>query len=59
MSGDKWYPLEEKDSVRVELEHCRDGWRNRVYNISVRSFRTYNVHVHVVHLIEKKAAGNS
>lgn len=27
--GEKWYPLEEQDSSRVELEHCRPGWRNK------------------------------
>lgn len=30
VSGEKWYPLEEQDSVRIEKEHCRMSWRNRV-----------------------------
>ena len=30
VSGDKWYPLEEQESMRIEMEHCRMSWRNRV-----------------------------
>ena len=30
VSSEKWYPLEELDSILVEKEHCRMSWRNRV-----------------------------
>ncbi|CAI8058120.1 Phospholipase DDHD1 [Geodia barretti] len=29
VSSEKWYPLEEQDSILVEKEHCRMSWRNR------------------------------
>ena len=39
VSGDKWYPLDEQESVRVELEHCRVGWRNRASRMAVSTAR--------------------
>ena len=29
MSGDKWYPLDEQESARIEEEHRKPQWRTK------------------------------
>ncbi len=34
--SDKWYPFIESDCTRIEEDHCKSGWRDKVLVLKYR-----------------------